>query len=135
VTLPVAFGAVMATRDGYAMVADGVPGADRGAATGLPSPLVITLGPDGQVQAGPARLIDLDIGPDDGLASPGPPLFTSEGRLAAVWSQDIDMSTNLMSRLIFRQVPGDLSGLTPVGSPLPPRACGALAPPPAGPAP
>jgi hypothetical protein len=127
VVLPVALGPVVATRDGYTMVARGFPGADEAAALAIPTPVAATLRPDGRLQAGPVRLIDLDPGVDE-IASPFLPLVTAASQLAVAWDQNVGMNSSYTTRLIFRQVPGDLSGLTPAGSDLPSLACDALAP-------
>jgi hypothetical protein len=131
VTLPVelSWAQVVGTSTGYAMLAATATGTSRLGYAG-PSPVLIALGTDGQVVAGPARVVDEDPGYNEMASQPLGLLATSGGQLAVLWEDYVD--TGWGARLLLRQVPEDLSGLTPVDGPLPSRACSPLPPRPPG---
>jgi hypothetical protein len=134
VTLPLSVGTVVPSGSGYAMVGvlqmmlEGAPSLREFAA-------VVRLAADGTPLAGPSWLVSptVEAGSVD---SPLAVAATADGGLAVAFENDYLTSPNSgAGRFVFRQVPGDLSGLVPVGSPLAPRACSSLARPPVGSAP
>jgi hypothetical protein len=134
VELPLSVGTVVPSGSGYAMV-----GVLRMMLEGALSPqdlaAVVRLAADGTALAGPSWLISptVDAGNTD---SPLALAATADGGLAVAFENDyLTSPSSGAGRFVFRQVPGDLSGLIAVGQSVPPRACSALAPPPVGPTP